>query len=89
MDRRKRERRGGVPLIVGGTGFYIRALFEPLFDAPPSRCVAQRALETCDESSSTRRAPAVVHAVSIRRRRTLAECSSSRAIEKRCSPGSD
>jgi len=28
----KNERR--VPLIVGGTGFYIRALFEPLFDAP-------------------------------------------------------
>ena len=27
------ERRA--PLIVGGTGFYIRALFEPLFDAPP------------------------------------------------------
>ena len=26
------ERRA--PLIVGGTGFYIRALFEPLFDAP-------------------------------------------------------
>ena len=26
------ERRS--PLIVGGTGFYIRALFEPLFDAP-------------------------------------------------------
>jgi tRNA dimethylallyltransferase len=23
------------PLIVGGTGLYIRALFEPLFDAPP------------------------------------------------------
>src|SRR5512141_2120564 len=23
------------PLIVGGTGFYIRALFEPLFEAPP------------------------------------------------------
>src|SRR5258707_8394253 len=29
----KDERRS--PLIVGGTGFYIRALFEPLFDAPP------------------------------------------------------
>lgn len=28
----KNERRA--PLIVGGTGFYIRALFEPLFDAP-------------------------------------------------------
>lgn len=23
------------PIVVGGTGFYIRALFEPLFDAPP------------------------------------------------------
>jgi len=29
----RNERRA--PLIVGGTGFYIRALFEPLFDAPP------------------------------------------------------
>lgn len=27
------ERR--TPVIVGGTGFYIRALFDPLFDAPP------------------------------------------------------
>lgn len=26
--------RGGTPLIAGGTGFYIRALFDPLFDAP-------------------------------------------------------
>lgn len=34
------ERRA--PLIVGGTGFYIRALFEPLFDAP-SLDPAQRA----------------------------------------------
>jgi len=34
------ERRA--PLIVGGTGFYIRALFEPLFDAPPLD-VARRA----------------------------------------------
>ena len=24
----------GVPLVVGGTGFYIRALFDPLFAAP-------------------------------------------------------
>jgi tRNA dimethylallyltransferase len=28
-------RNNRIPLIVGGTGFYIRALFEPLFDAPP------------------------------------------------------
>ncbi|HEX6574509.1 MAG TPA: tRNA (adenosine(37)-N6)-dimethylallyltransferase MiaA, partial [Gemmatimonadaceae bacterium] len=26
--------RGGIPVIVGGTGFYIRALFDPLFAAP-------------------------------------------------------
>ncbi|MBA2706551.1 MAG: tRNA (adenosine(37)-N6)-dimethylallyltransferase MiaA [Gemmatimonadaceae bacterium] len=25
---------GTVPLVVGGTGFYLRALFEPLFEAP-------------------------------------------------------
>ncbi len=25
---------GRVPIVVGGTGFYLRALFEPLFDAP-------------------------------------------------------
>ena len=25
---------GSTPMIVGGTGFYIKALFEPLFDAP-------------------------------------------------------
>lgn len=24
----------GIPLVVGGTGFYIRALFDPLFSAP-------------------------------------------------------
>ncbi len=26
---------GRVPLIVGGTGLYVRALFEPLFEEPP------------------------------------------------------
>ena len=25
---------GRIPLVVGGTGFYLRALFEPLFDEP-------------------------------------------------------
>jgi tRNA dimethylallyltransferase len=24
-----------VPMVVGGTGFYLRALFDPLFEAPP------------------------------------------------------
>lgn len=37
------ESAGRIPLIVGGTGFYIKSLFEPLFDAPdvdPSRRAA-------------------------------------------------
>jgi tRNA dimethylallyltransferase len=28
------ERAARTPVVVGGTGFYLRALFEPLFDAP-------------------------------------------------------
>ena len=35
-----------VPLIIGGTGFYMRALFEPLFDAPRLDASRRRALET-------------------------------------------
>ncbi|HYN80223.1 MAG TPA: tRNA (adenosine(37)-N6)-dimethylallyltransferase MiaA [Gemmatimonadaceae bacterium] len=38
------ERR--VPLIAGGTGFYMRALFEPLFDAPPLDAARRHALES-------------------------------------------
>ncbi|HLE57113.1 MAG TPA: tRNA (adenosine(37)-N6)-dimethylallyltransferase MiaA [Rhodothermia bacterium] len=34
-----------VPLIVGGTGFYMRALFEPLFDAPRLDAAARQSLE--------------------------------------------
>ena len=30
------EARGRVALLVGGTGFYLRALREPLFEAPPT-----------------------------------------------------
>ena len=33
------------PLIVGGTGFYMRALFEPLFDAPELDVHRRQALE--------------------------------------------
>ncbi|MEP6703565.1 MAG: tRNA (adenosine(37)-N6)-dimethylallyltransferase MiaA, partial [Acidobacteriota bacterium] len=28
------EGRGKVPILVGGTGFYLRSLMQPLFDAP-------------------------------------------------------
>ncbi|MDQ3806398.1 MAG: tRNA (adenosine(37)-N6)-dimethylallyltransferase MiaA, partial [Acidobacteriota bacterium] len=30
------EARGRLALLVGGTGFYLRALREPLFEAPPT-----------------------------------------------------
>ena len=36
---------GGVPLIVGGTGFYIRALFDPLFSAPEINSDRRAAME--------------------------------------------
>jgi tRNA dimethylallyltransferase len=29
------EGAGRAPVVVGGTGFYLRALFDPLFEAPP------------------------------------------------------
>ena len=34
-------------MIVGGTGFYIKALFEPLFDAPDVDA-AEKQLEQFD-----------------------------------------
>lgn len=30
------ERRGRVPILVGGTGFYLRALRQPFFESPPT-----------------------------------------------------
>lgn len=39
------EDRGGHPLVVGGTGFYLRALFDPLFDEPTLEPRRRQALE--------------------------------------------
>ncbi|HYD54229.1 MAG TPA: tRNA (adenosine(37)-N6)-dimethylallyltransferase MiaA, partial [Gemmatimonadaceae bacterium] len=36
---------GRAPLVVGGTGLYVRALFEPLFEEPPLGPTRRRALE--------------------------------------------
>ena len=36
---------GRIPLVVGGTGFYLRALLEPLFDEPELDRSARRELE--------------------------------------------
>lgn len=49
---------GRTPLVVGGTGFYIRALFDPLFDAPeldPARRNALEAFLVARNSSELRR----------------------------------
>jgi tRNA dimethylallyltransferase len=40
-------------VIVGGTGFYLRALTEPLFEAPPIDADRRAALESVLESTST------------------------------------
>jgi tRNA dimethylallyltransferase len=39
------RREGKEPLIVGGTGLYLRALFEGLFDEPPLDAASRRRLE--------------------------------------------
>ncbi len=47
-------RASGRPVvIVGGTGFYLRALTEPLFEAPPVDAERRAALESVLESIST------------------------------------
>jgi tRNA dimethylallyltransferase len=33
---REIESRGNIPILVGGTGFYLRTLRNPLFDSPPT-----------------------------------------------------
>jgi tRNA dimethylallyltransferase len=43
IDQARAE--GRIPLVVGGTGFYLRALFEPLFDEPKLDIAARRRLE--------------------------------------------
>jgi tRNA dimethylallyltransferase len=51
------ESRGRTALLVGGTGFYLRALREPFFDAPPTDESLRRRLEDLRE----RRGPERIH----------------------------
>jgi tRNA dimethylallyltransferase len=44
---------GRVPMIVGGTGFYLRALFAPLFASPPLDPLRRGALEAMLAGFST------------------------------------
>jgi tRNA dimethylallyltransferase len=51
------EARGRTALLVGGTGFYLRALREPFFEAPPTDESLRRRLERVRE----RRGPERLH----------------------------
>ena len=51
------ESRGRAALLVGGTGFYLRALREPFFEAPPTDERVRRRLESLRE----RRGPERLH----------------------------
>ncbi len=74
------------PLVVGGAGLYLRALFEPLFDEPPLDPVRRAALETMLASYSD--APSCGAGVrgSIQRARISGARSSSAPSRSRCSP---
>ena len=51
------ESRGRVPLVVGGTGFYLRALRQPFFVSPPTNECLRRRLNQIRE----RRGPEHLH----------------------------
>ena len=50
--------RGRIPLLVGGTGLYLRSLLRGIFEAPPKDEALRRALE----ERATREGPAALHA---------------------------
>jgi len=51
------ERRGRVPILVGGTGFYLRTLRQPLFNSPPTDALLRERLRTIQ----ARRGPEHLH----------------------------
>ncbi|HEX8558840.1 MAG TPA: tRNA (adenosine(37)-N6)-dimethylallyltransferase MiaA [Pyrinomonadaceae bacterium] len=53
------EARGRTAILVGGTGFYLRALREPFFEAPPTNAALRRRLVDLRE----RRGPEHLHAL--------------------------
>ena len=56
------EDRGRVPLLVGGTGFYLRALRQPFFVSPPTNECLRRRLNQIRE----RRGPEHLHKLLLR-----------------------
>src|SRR5438045_2913814 len=43
------ESRGKIPILVGGTGFYLRTLMRPLFDAPSTDPAIRKRLRAIRE----------------------------------------
>ena len=53
------ESRGRIPILVGGTGFYLRALLRPLFEGPETDLRLRKRLQTLKE----KRGPERLHRV--------------------------
>ncbi|MEO8648313.1 MAG: tRNA (adenosine(37)-N6)-dimethylallyltransferase MiaA [Acidobacteriota bacterium] len=53
------EERGSVPILVGGTGFYLRTLRDPLFESPRTDAELRHRLQDLN----TRRGPAYLHRI--------------------------
>lgn len=68
------------PIIVGGTGFYVKALFEPLFDAPPLDARRREQLESWIDRQSTERLRSWCELIDPRKAR-LGRVQLARAIE--------
>lgn len=56
------EARGRVPILVGGTGFYLRTLLQPLFDSPKT----DKSLRERLAAMHTRRGPQHMHSMLVR-----------------------
>ena len=78
---------GRTPLVVGGTGFYLRALFERTVRGAAARRRAARGARAGARRPSSRGAAPVGRARSIRRARTSGARSCCAPSRSRCSPG--
>lgn len=47
------EARGTVPVLVGGTGFYLRTLMQPLFESPPTDPDLRRRFQNIKETKGS------------------------------------
>ena len=63
------EARGRVPVLVGGTGFYLRTLMKPLFDSPATDETIRERLRTI----KTKRGPEFLHRLLTKIDRAAAE----------------